>query len=67
MTYLLEELAAEIKNVLKFHHINEVSDKVCNFVQKALMDENFSQIKELTIPVRPKGMKIVYHLYIIFG
>ena len=30
-------------------------------------DDNFSQIKELTIPVRPKDMKIVYHLYIIFA
>ena len=29
-------------------------------------DSNFSKIKEITIPPRPKNYKIVYHLYTIF-
>tara|TARA_Y100000816_G_scaffold291331_2_gene282378 strand:- start:2530 stop:3657 length:1128 start_codon:yes stop_codon:yes gene_type:complete len=30
-------------------------------------DKNFSLIKEITIPPRPKNFRIVYHLYIIFA
>ena len=30
-------------------------------------DENFSKIREIRIPPRPKNFKIVYHLYIIFA
>ena len=30
-------------------------------------DKNFSKIKEITIPPRPKNFRIVYHLYIIFA
>ena len=29
-------------------------------------DRNFSKIHQIRIPPRPKGMKIVYHLYVIF-
>ena len=31
------------------------------------MDRSLSKIKEITIPIRPKNYKIVYHLYIIFA
>ena len=30
-------------------------------------DNEFSKIKEITVPPRPKGFRIVYHLYIIFS
>ena len=30
-------------------------------------DKNLSQIKQITIPPRPKNFKIVYHLYIVFA
>ena len=30
-------------------------------------DKNFSKITQITIPPRPKGMKIVYHLYVVFA
>ena len=30
-------------------------------------DKNFSKIKEISIPPRLKGFKIVYHLYIVFA
>ncbi len=30
-------------------------------------DKNFSLIKEITVPPRPKNFRIVYHLYIIFA
>ena len=31
------------------------------------LDKKLSEIKEITIPERPKGFRIVYHLYIIFA
>ena len=31
------------------------------------LDRSLSKIKEITIPIRPKNYKIVYHLYIIFA
>ena len=31
------------------------------------LDEHLSTIKGITIPLRPKGYKIVYHLYIVFA
>ena len=30
-------------------------------------DKNFSKLKEITIPPRPKNYRMVYHLYIIFA
>ena len=30
-------------------------------------DQNFSKISQIRIPPRPKGMKIVYHLYVVFA
>ncbi len=30
-------------------------------------DENFSKIKQINIPPRPKNFKIVFHLYIVFA
>ena len=41
MPYSLDELAKDIKGVLEDHGIQEGSDKVCYYVQKALMDQNF--------------------------
>ena len=32
-----------------------------------LYDDNFRNIKEIRIPQRPKNMKIVYHLYMVFA
>ena len=32
-----------------------------------IFDQGFKKIKEITIPPRPKKMKIVYHLYIVFA
>ena len=43
MPYSLDELAKDIKGILKDHGIQEGSDKVCYYVQKALMDQNFIQ------------------------
>ena len=31
------------------------------------LDRSLSKIKEITIPIRPKNYKIVYHLYVIFA
>ena len=41
MPYSLDELAKDIKGILKDHGIQEGSDKVCYYVQKALMDQSF--------------------------
>ena len=41
MPYSLDELAKDINGILKDHGIQEGSDKVCYYVQKALMDQNF--------------------------
>ena len=41
MTYLLEDLVKDIRGILKKDGIENGSDKVCYFVQKALMDQNF--------------------------
>jgi dTDP-4-amino-4,6-dideoxygalactose transaminase len=30
-------------------------------------DKSFSKIPQITIPPRPKGMRIVYHLYVVFA
>ncbi len=30
-------------------------------------DENLGKLKQITIPPRPNGMKLVYHLYIVFA
>ena len=43
-----------------------------NIAEKRIMnasyyDENLSSIPSITIPPRPKGFKIVYHLYIVFA
>ena len=43
MPYSLDELAKDIKGILKDDGIQEGSDKVCYYVQKALMDQNFIQ------------------------
>ena len=32
-----------------------------------VLDLGFKKIKEITVPPRPKNMKIVYHLYIVFA
>ena len=39
MPYSLDELAKDIKGILKDHGIQVGSDKVCYYVQKALMDQ----------------------------
>ena len=31
------------------------------------LDTNLSKVKEVTVPIRPKNYKVVYHLYIIFA
>lgn len=31
------------------------------------LDKEFSKVKEITIPYRPKNFRIVYHLYIVFS
>ena len=41
MPYLLQELVNDIKSVLESEDIENGSDKICYFVQKALMDQNF--------------------------
>ena len=41
MPYSLDELAKDIKGILIDHGIQEGSDKVCYYVQKALMDQSF--------------------------
>ena len=41
MPYSLDELAKDIKSILEDHGIQEGSDKVCYYVQKALMDQTF--------------------------
>ena len=30
-------------------------------------DKNLGNLREITIPPRPKNMKVVYHLYIVFA
>ena len=53
MPYSLDELAKDLKGVLEDHGIQEGSDKVCYYVQKALMDQNFIQnnLKDRDDPV----------------
>ena len=41
MPYTLNDLAADIKEIIANNTIQDGSDKICYFVSKALMDQNF--------------------------
>lgn len=41
MPYTLNDLAADIKDIIANNKIPDGSDKICYFVSKALMDQNF--------------------------
>ena len=41
MTYTLNELANDIKDIVQNNKMPNGSDQICYFVSKALMDQNF--------------------------
>jgi hypothetical protein len=60
MPYTLNDLAGDIKEILVNNKIPDGSDKICYFVSKALMDQNF--VVE-NLPDRVEGeppIKILY-------
>ena len=60
----LDTIQAVVGNWLLPQAKNIAAERISN---ANYYDKEFSKIKEITIPPRPKNFKIVYHLYIVFA